>query len=205
MLRIFLILILFTLPALSQRLEIIESFIGYQEDSEIITFTPNNRILFSGDYTGNINLWDLEKQMLIKTVHAHRSSINSIKFSKQGTLFTTCSNDSLIKVWHFNSNKLIDSIKTKSVPKISLFNKEDNGVLIFTENGEVLEKKFRSKKIKKKFSKNVEFLDAILSEDKKSIITCDKNSLKIIDYYLFKNIQGSAIKLNYSRILEKEW
>tara|TARA_Y100001968_G_C19383430_1_gene731532 strand:+ start:312 stop:1622 length:1311 start_codon:yes stop_codon:yes gene_type:complete len=182
MFRIFVILLFFTIPAISQRLEIIESFIGYQEDSEIITFTPNNQILFSGDYTGNINLWDLEKQMLIKTIQAHNSTINSIKFSEKGNLFTTCSNDSIVKIWHFNSNKLIDSTKTNSIPKISIFNKENDGVLIFTENGEILEKKLNSKYTKKKFTKNNAFLDAVLSEDKKSIIACDQKSLKIINY-----------------------
>ena len=90
MFKYFFILILFSAQIFGQRIELIESFIGYQEDSEIITFTPNSRILFSGDYNGNINLWDLEKQMLIQTIKAHRSYINSIKFSKKGTLFTTC-------------------------------------------------------------------------------------------------------------------
>jgi len=182
MFKYFFILILFSAQIFGQRIELIESFIGYQEDSEIITFTPNSRILFSGDYNGNINLWDLERQMLIQTIQAHRSSINSIKFSQKGTLFTTCSNDSVVKVWHFNSNKLIDSIKINSIPRISLFNKEENGVLIFTENGDVIEKKFRSKKINKKFIKKEQFLDAVLSEDTRSIITCDKESLKIINY-----------------------
>ena len=79
MLKCFLILIVFSTCAFGQRLEIVESFIGYQEDSEIITFTPNHQILFSGDYNGNINLWDLENQALIKKIEAHESSINSIK------------------------------------------------------------------------------------------------------------------------------
>jgi len=182
MFKYFLVLLFISSQIYGQRLELIESFIGYQEDSEIITFTPNKQILFSGDYSGNINLWDLEKQMLIKTIKAHSSSINSIKFSKDGNLFTTCANDTVIKVWHFNSNKLIESIKISSVPKISIFNREENGVLIFTEDGDVLEKKFKHKKITRIFNKNDKFLDAILSEDLNKIITCDKQSIKIMKY-----------------------
>ena len=182
MFKYFLALLLISSQIYGQRLELIESFIGYQEDSEIITFTPNKQILFSGDYSGNINLWDLEKQMLIQTINAHSSSINSIKFSNKGNLFTTCSNDSIVKVWHFNSNRLIDEIKINSIPKISIFNKEQNGVLIFTENGDVIEKKIENKKTHKIFNKDVQFLDAILSEDLNKIITCDKNSIKIMKY-----------------------
>ena len=86
MFKYFLVLLLISSQIYGQRLELIESFIGYQEDSEIITFTPNKQILFSGDYSGNINLWDLEKQMLIQTINAHSSSINRYKIFKQGEL-----------------------------------------------------------------------------------------------------------------------
>ena len=48
MFKYFLALLLISSQIYGQRLELIESFIGYQEDSEIITFTPNKQILFSG-------------------------------------------------------------------------------------------------------------------------------------------------------------
>ena len=91
----------------SQNIELIESFIGYQEDSEIISFTPNNRIILSGDYNGNINLWDLKFQTLIKTIEAHKKPINNIKFSENGKKFATCSLDSCVKIWDFNSEKFL--------------------------------------------------------------------------------------------------
>ncbi len=167
----------------SQNIELIESFIGYQEDSEIISFTPNNRIIISGDYSGNINLWDLKYQTLIKTIKAHKKPINSIKFSENGKKFTTCSIDSTVKIWDFNSGRLVDSVKLNNIPQIALFNKKGNGYLIFSDNGDVLEKKYRYRKISKKFSGKQNFLDAILSHDKKHIITCDEKSLKMKDYY----------------------
>ncbi len=182
MYRFLFMFFLLSFNTFSQSIELIESFIGYQEDSEIISFTPNNRIILSGDYQGNINLWDLKYQTLIKTIKAHQLPINSIKFSENGKRFTTCSNDSSVKVWDFNSGKLIDSVKIKDVPKIALFNKKENGYLIFTENGDIIEKKFRYKKLYHKLSQNNTFLDAILSYDKKNIITCDEKSLKMRNY-----------------------
>ncbi len=180
--KVLFILITFSYNIFSQNIELIESFIGYQEDSEIISFTPNNRIILSGDYNGNINLWDLKYQTLIKTIKAHKKPINSIKFSENGKKFTTCSMDSSVKVWNFNSGKLIDSIKIKSVPQIALFNQKENGYLIFTEDGDILEKIFRYRKLSKKFSGKNKFLDAILSHDKKTIISCDEKSLKMKNY-----------------------
>ncbi len=173
----------FSINIFSQNLELIESFIGYQEDSEIISFTPNNRIILSGDYTGKLNLWDLKHQTIIKSINAHSRPINSIKFSENGKKFTTCSPDSCVKIWDFNSGRLLDSIKIQSIPQIAIFNKSENGYLIFDEDGNVFEKKFRNKKLTKKFTNEQKFLDAILSHDKNYIITCDEKSLKMKDYY----------------------
>ena len=167
----------------SQNIELIESFIGYQEDSEIISFTPNNRIILSGNYSGKLNLWDLKHQTIIKSINAHTRPINSIKFSENGKKFTTCSPDSCVKIWDFNSGRLIDSIKIQSIPQIAIFNKNENGYLIFDEDGNVFEKKFRNKNLAKKFTNEQKFLDAILSHDKNYIITCDEKSLKMKDYY----------------------
>lgn len=180
--KILFILLSFSFNALSQNIELIESFIGYQEDSEIISFTPNNRIILSGDYKGNINLWDLKYQTLIKTIKAHNKPISSIKFSENGKRFSTCSMDSSVKIWDFNSGKLIDSVKLMTIPQIAIFNKKENGYLVFTKEGDILEKKFRYRKLSKKFSSEAGFLDAILSYDKKNIITCDENSLKMKNY-----------------------
>ena len=39
--------------------------------------------------------------------------------------------DSSIKIWDFNSGKLLDSVKINSIPQIALFNKRENGFLIW--------------------------------------------------------------------------
>ena len=148
--QLLLILTLLSYNVFSQNIELIESFIGYQEDSEIISFTPNNRIILSGDYNGNINLWDLKFQTLIKTIEAHKKPINNIKFSENGKKFATCSLDSCVKIWDFNSGKILDSVKLKTIPQIAIFNKKENGYLIFTNDGKILEKRFRSRTITKK-------------------------------------------------------
>ena len=173
----------FSINIFSQNIELIESFIGYQEESEIISFTPNNRIILSGDYSGKLNLWDLKHQTIIKSIYAHSRPINSIKFSENGKKFTTSSSDSCVKIWDFNSGRLIDSRKIQSIPQIAIFNKNENGYLIFDEDGNVFEKKFRNKKLTKKFTNEQKYLDAILSHDKNYIITCDEKSLKMKDYY----------------------
>ena len=94
-----------------QKIELIESFIGYTNKSEIISFTPNPKLIMSGDYNGGINLWDLEKRKLIKTIDAHINPINNITFHQKKDIFLSCSQDSTIKLWSFYSNKMLDSLK----------------------------------------------------------------------------------------------
>ena len=75
------LIILTTFFASAQKIELIESFIGYTQKSEIISFTPNPSLIVSGDFSGNLNLWDLEKHKLIKTISAHEEPINHIDFN----------------------------------------------------------------------------------------------------------------------------
>ena len=91
--------------ASAQKIELIESFIGYTQKSEIISFTPNPSLIVSGDFSGNLNLWDLEKHKLIKTISAHEEPINHIDFNDRKKTFLTCSNDSTVKLWSLYTNR----------------------------------------------------------------------------------------------------
>ena len=109
-----------------QKIELIESFIGYTNKSEIISFTPNSQLIMSGDYSGNINLWDLKKQKLIKTIQSHDNIITSITFHNKKNNFLTCSEDSTIKLWSLYSNRQLDSLKIEDIPTKALFNDKGN-------------------------------------------------------------------------------
>ena len=176
---IILILIVST-SARSQKIELIESFIGYTQKSEIISFTPNPQLIMSGDYSGGLNLWDLKKQKLIKKIKAHQHSINNITFHSKKNIFLTCSNDSTIKLWSLHSNRMLDSLKIQDIPTLTFFQENNNTYFICTKNGLILEKKTRSNQVKTITNINNFINDAILTVDEKHIITCDNESIKII-------------------------
>ncbi len=173
-------LLLFCLFINAQKIELIESFIGYTEKSEIISFTPNPKLIMSGNYNGGVNLWDLKKQKLIKTINAHSLPINNISFHNKKDQFLTCSKDSTIKMWSFYSNRLIDSIKINEHPTLAIFNNNENSYFIFTKKGTVLKKKINHNGTSVIANLNQPISDAILSEDNNSLITCDKVSIKKI-------------------------
>ena len=96
----------------------------------------------------------MKYQTLIKTIKAHKKPINGIKFSENGKKFTTCSIDSTVKIWDFNSGRLVDSVKLNNIPQIALFNKKENGYLIFSNNGDVPRKNIDITKFQKSFLEN---------------------------------------------------
>ena len=173
-------LLLVTLFVKGQKIELIESFIGYTNKSEIISFTPNPKLIISGDYEGGLNLWDLEKQKLLKTIHAHIKPINNITFHPQKNIFLTCSQDSTIKLWSLHSNRLIDSLKINDIPTLAIFNEKRNTYFICTEKGQILEKNTKRRKATEIINIETVIQDAIFSFDKQHIITCDKESIKKI-------------------------
>ena len=134
----------------------------------------------SGNYSGGVNLWDLKKQKLIKTINAHSLPINNISFHNKKDQFLTCSKDSTIKMWSFYSNRLIDSIKINEHPTLAIFNNNENSYFIFTKKGTVLKKKINHNGTSVIANLNQPISDAILSEDNNSLITCDKVSIKKI-------------------------
>ncbi|MAZ55612.1 MAG: hypothetical protein CMP54_01240 [Flavobacteriales bacterium] len=174
------ILLLTTIFLNAQKIELIESFIGYTEKSEIISFTPNPKLIMSGDYKGNVNLWDLNEQKLLRTIYAHTKPINSIAFHKKKNQFLTCSQDSTIKLWSFYSNKMLDSIKINKKPTLAIFNQNENEYLICTDDGSILRKNRKKTEITEIINTKHSINDATFSFDHSNIITCDRESIKVI-------------------------
>ena len=174
------IFLLITIFLNAQKIELIESFIGYTHKSEIISFTPNPKLIMSGDYKGNVNLWDLEEQKLLRTIYAHTKPINNITFHDKKNQFLTCSQDSTIKLWSFYSNRMLDSVKIDKRPTLAIFNKNENEYLICTDDGSILKKRKQKVKLDQLVNIKHHINDAIFSSDQNSIITCDKESIKMI-------------------------
>ena len=174
------LILLTTIYTKGQKIELIESFIGYTNKSEIISFTPNPKLIMSGNYQGGLNLWDLEQEKLIKTIDAHKQSINNITFHEKKNLFLTCSKDSTIKLWSFYSNRIIDSLKIQDIPTLSFFRQSGNNYFVCTNKGLIFEKNPKKDETIEIINLNQNINDAIITEDEKNIITCDKESIKTI-------------------------
>jgi hypothetical protein len=181
--RILLPLIALT-PLISnaQGVELIKSFVGNSQKSEIISFTPQDEILLSGDYSGYINYWDIPNQAQISSIKAHFGKINRIEFSETGEQFLTFStDDKKVKIWSFSGQDTLVNFHIKNTPHFAIFY-DQNSVLIGDENGTIFHKDFYYPKKDSIFYENSSLAyDAVINKVKNELVITDHNSIKILD------------------------
>ena len=166
----------------TQGVELVKSFIGNSQKSEIISFTPQDEIMLSGDFSGYINYWDVPNEALISSIKAHHGKINRIEFSQNGEYFLTFSTeDKTVKIWSFSGQDTLVNFTVKNRPHFAIFY-DQNSVLIGDENGAVFHRDFFYPEKDSIFYENsITAYDAILNESKTELIITDKNSIKILN------------------------
>lgn len=70
-------------------------------------------LLISGHKDGVINVWNLDKNSLLKSYKEHKSFVDDLKHLKEN-MFLSCGNDKLLKIWDLNSNISIQTIENDS-------------------------------------------------------------------------------------------
>ena len=171
-----------TIAANSQGVELVKSFIGNSQKSEIISFTPQDEIMLSGDFSGYINYWDIPNEALISSIKAHNGKINRIEFSQNGEYFLTFSTqDKMVKIWNFSGQDTLVNFRIENSPHFAIFN-DQNSCLIGDGNGTILYRDFYYPEKDSVFYSNSTIVyDAILSESKNQLVITDKQSIKILD------------------------
>lgn len=166
----------------AQNVELTKSFVGNSEKAEIISFTPQDEILLSGDFSGYINYWDIPNEALISTTKAHFGKINRIEFSENGEYFLTFStDDKQVKIWNFSGQDTLANFHIENTPHFAIFY-DQNSVLIGDENGTIYHKDFYEPKNDSIIYKNSTIvIDAVYNKIKNELIITTKNTIKVID------------------------
>ncbi len=187
--KLYILLVSVPILASAQGIELIKSFVGNSEKSEIISFTPQDEILLSGDFSGYINYWDIPNQALLTSVKGHFGKINRIEFSENGEHFITfSSDDKKVKIWNFAGQDTIANFYIPTTPSFSIFY-DDNSVLIGDLNGHIYHKDFFYPENDSIFYKNPLIInDAVFNKNKNELIISDKNSIKVLDLNKDKKI-----------------
>jgi WD40 repeat protein len=62
--------------------------------------------LKSNDYSGIVQLWNIETRQPVSPKFIHGGAVNSMRFSEDGRLLVTASDDKLVRIWDVNAGRL---------------------------------------------------------------------------------------------------
>jgi WD40 repeat protein len=83
------------------------SFKAHELSSNIVRFSPDGNLLFTGGRDAYLNIWDAKGYSLIKSIPAHNFAIYDIVFSPDGKHFATASRDKTFKIWSMETSEVL--------------------------------------------------------------------------------------------------
>ncbi|BAY87931.1 WD-40 repeat protein (plasmid) [Calothrix parasitica NIES-267] len=72
-----------------------------------IAFSPDGKLLATGDSNGVLSLWEVVSGREILTCSGHTNRVRSVAFSSDGVTLASCSEDQTVRLWDINSGKSI--------------------------------------------------------------------------------------------------
>jgi WD40 repeat protein len=87
---------------------------GHSDRIPSLAFSPDGRILVSGDYSGNIITWWLAGANPMRVVRGHAKSVTSLSFSPDGSTIASVSYDNTIRLWGAPYLSLHRTLKARS-------------------------------------------------------------------------------------------
>lgn len=72
-----------------------------------ITYSQNGKYFAFGDLKGTIHIHDSETLKEVKLIEGHSNTVYSVKFMDDDSKLVSCSRDTTIRIWDFNSGKEI--------------------------------------------------------------------------------------------------
>src|SRR5690606_7162836 len=67
---------------------------------EVVAFSPDGRLLASGNWNGEINVWDVPTKKHVQTIRAHTDAILSMTFSPNGEWLASGAQDKdALAIW----------------------------------------------------------------------------------------------------------
>ncbi len=75
-----------------------------------LDFGEGDKLLASGDLQGNVMIWDFMSRSMLNNLRGHRARITQMKFSPDGSLLASASNDGSARIWetaNFNTQPIV--------------------------------------------------------------------------------------------------
>ncbi len=81
-----------------------------------VAFSPNGKVVASGDGNHRINFWDVDTGKVVSTLVEHEDGVGQLAFSPDGNTLVSGSYDLTVGVWELSSGKLKGKLKGHGEP-----------------------------------------------------------------------------------------
>jgi len=101
-----------------------------------IAFTPDGRMLASGDTNTTVLVWDVSSGQLLYTLN-HEATVNSVAFRPDGTILAAAGNNG-VRMWDMNNQQLLLELKASfSIQRLDVTFSPDGRLLATATGNEV--------------------------------------------------------------------
>lgn len=95
-----------------------------------LAFSPDDKLLASGNMAGGLILSDVHNDDLTQSLEPHTSSVLALAFSPDGTLLASGSRDTTIRIWNVETRNKITTLRGHTGQLNSLIFSEDSTTLV---------------------------------------------------------------------------
>ncbi|MBE8969540.1 NACHT domain-containing protein [Nostocales cyanobacterium LEGE 12452] len=76
-----------------------------------VGFSPDGKLLATGDYDGVIRLWETTSGKEFLVCEGHTNWVNSVVFSPNGQMLASCSEDKTVRLWDLNNGECVQTLQ----------------------------------------------------------------------------------------------
>ena len=152
---------------------IVKAICFSEDGAYLLSAIEVNYFVDKDDQEGNIKLWTLNDDKMVRSFGKTKDTVSSLLFSPDGTTFLSNSPDGSINLWDFKTGEILRSLSSSIDGKISasldwskvfVHDYSGNAIVFNLKNGEVLEK----------VNMTTSPTQAVFSQDQKHILSFTK-------------------------------
>jgi WD40 repeat protein len=91
-----------------------QTFKAHELSANVVRYSPDGNLLFTGGRDAHLNIWDARSYSLIKSIPAHNFAVYDIVFSPDRNLFATASRDKSFKIWNMNTLEVLARVNKEN-------------------------------------------------------------------------------------------
>ena len=100
--------------------------------------SSDGKKITTGNYKGELKIWEVESGLLLQEINAHSDGINAIAWSPDGSIFATASADQTVVIWNADGtkNKTLNTFESSYISAVK-FSSDSKRLIICSARSEV--------------------------------------------------------------------